>query len=88
CILEVTEKVRIGWSLTTKEGILKLQALNKCYYVTFGSRINCNKRKGSKYHDATPIIPDILALAGLNRFSFHHVPRNLVQYVDHLAKKA
>ncbi|CAF2323611.1 unnamed protein product [Brassica napus] len=45
-------------------------------------------KKKISINEATPNIVDILALSQLNRFCFHWVPRNFVQYADHLANRA
>lgn len=129
CIVDASwkspvDKAGIGWSLSSKEGILKLQGssaidattsplvaeamaillavqqLNCLGYkkvVILGDSLQLLKnleqsrtvegRKDININEATPIIEDILNLSRSNNFCFKWVPRNLVNYVDRLAKR-
>ena len=119
------DKAGIGWSLYSKEGILRLQGSSAIEATTSPlvaeamaillavQQLNCTGynnvavlgdslqlfkclnhtetdvgKRDAIFNEATPIVADILALSHLNRFCFQWVPRNVVQYADHLANRA
>ena len=80
--------------------LLAVQQLHALYYKNVMFLGDCTQlfnnldilsqgeNKRSNWKEISTIVQDVLVLARLNNFTFKHDPRNFVQHVDQLEKRA